>query len=174
MAVVTSEVLKSYFQKNDFPTEAQCVDLIDTLFSMESGGGGDLSVKISLTANQIKTLFSLPITAVASPGEGKIIVVTKAVFQYTSNTESFDGLGSISIITDGASLGGGAHQMGTNGSVFSWESNPGNSIGSFELNNNSTLNMFIDNAALLLSGYGDSTFGDGTVDVYISYKIIDL
>ena len=33
MTVQTSTVLKSYFEKNDFPTEAQFIDLIDTIFN---------------------------------------------------------------------------------------------------------------------------------------------
>lgn len=44
MPVVDIATLKSYFQTGDTPTEAQFIDLMDTLFSMVQNTGDQTSI----------------------------------------------------------------------------------------------------------------------------------
>lgn len=52
MAVVTPATLKSYFERGDKPTEAQFIDLVDTIFDQSTpGGGGGIDTRASISAS---------------------------------------------------------------------------------------------------------------------------
>lgn len=51
MAVVDITTLKSYFEAGDKPTEAQYIDLIDTLFDQSTPGGGEVQYDSGTSGN---------------------------------------------------------------------------------------------------------------------------
>jgi len=57
MPIVSISVLKSYFETNDKPTQAQFVDLIDTLASLPANGNGNANITSILVA-ALQTLRS--------------------------------------------------------------------------------------------------------------------
>ena len=84
MAIVSKAILKSYFNKNDKPTEQQFVDLIDTF-----GAGDELrSVEFTLTTAQILASFTTPVEIIANPGTTSYIEIVggSAFLDYNSAT----------------------------------------------------------------------------------------
>lgn len=160
MSIISIVTLKTYFQTGDFPTENQFVDLIDTL----TGAGIYFGSK-SLTAAQIKTLNSVPITLVAAPGAGYAVEVTSGWVDYTYGGTPFTS-NQFWLKTDTASLpqrlDGGVLPNAT--SVFV-ELSPYTS---------GTTTQIVNNKALNISADADSAVGNGTAKVYFTYRIITL
>lgn len=71
MAVVSIVTLKSYFEAGDKPTEAQYIDLIDTLSSLPAAGGSiSWDSLTSGTVSAESSRFGGSATVIANPGTG--------------------------------------------------------------------------------------------------------
>jgi hypothetical protein len=53
------------------------------------------SITVSLTDTQVKALFTTPITLVATPGSGKVILVHGILFSSTYNTATYAGANNL-------------------------------------------------------------------------------
>lgn len=121
------------------------------------------TIKVSLSAAQILTANSVPIEVVAAPGAGKIISVLSALCKFTYGTTQFDGGGLGNLILDTLT-----DPIMSTGVI-------GNSTSSFDvLSQAYGGTQFAPNLALLFKTDSDSTVGDSTIDLYITYSIITL
>ena len=58
-------------------------------------GNGLFIKKVSLTAAEVKALFTTPITLVAAPGSGKVTIVDRITFASTFNTAAYAGANAL-------------------------------------------------------------------------------
>lgn len=127
---------------------------------------GVYRTKVTLSAAQILSLNSTPITAVAAPGVGKIIRVISAFGRINYGTTTFDHTtGDVRLTTNGINA------QATRTFLKSTATN----IGSFTLpaTGADTSNL-AENTALTITSSDNGTTGDSTVDIYITYEIITL
>jgi hypothetical protein len=125
-----------------------------------------LSTKVSLSAAQIKTANSVPVSLIAAPGAGKFIEVISATYRFNWGTIAFDaGTYKISLKINGASQS----QFEKDNVTFITTNN----FAQFEQVASTAISL-IDNASLTFTTSNDSTVGDSTIDLYINYRIITL
>ena len=120
-----------------------------------------LSVKVSLTAAQLKSLDTTEIEAIPNPGVGKFIKIHSAIWSFVWGTTPFD-----------------AVTLRLSQTCDNYATCP------FDLNRTSDMlregtylpnTNLCPNSNVTVSGNFDSVLtGDSTVDVYISYQIITL
>ena len=156
-------------------TELQKLDLLNVsewngaTYDTKSiaGSGFILQKKVSLTAAQIKTGNSVPITLITAPGAGFAIEVISALYNFQYGTVAFDSGGSqFELKTDTASQKQMLSTAVLNGtaSIFA----------KFD-SSNVAATQIVDNKALTFALSGaDATVGDSTIDLYINYRIITL
>ena len=132
------------------------------------GSGFILHKKVSLTAAQIKTISSVPVSVIAAPGAGKVIEIVSAFLSFNYGTVTFDAAASfeVSLYTDTA----GGRQYTTANNILNRTSS---TIQTFD-KDASTASQLVDNKAIFIDGGDDSTVGDSTIDLYIDYRIITL
>ena len=121
--------------------------------------------KISLTPAQIKTLNSIPVLAIPSPGVGKAIEIISANAKLNFRTVAYSNI-SASLITDTATS---IQYAGTflDSTSTAWvQFTP---FGSTE-----NIIQFVENKGVFIKANADSASGDSPVDIYISYRIITL
>jgi len=124
---------------------------------------GVYTVKVSLTSAEILQLNSTPIELIAAQGTGTLIRLIAGTFQYNYGTTSYTA-GNVRIyytsggsyIMQNAILGNGSY---------------GISYGSF-----TTSPVFVtpENEPLMLDSNFNPTDGDGTLDIFLTYSVIEL
>lgn len=124
-------------------------------------------VKVSLTAAQVKALNSVPVLAVAAPGNGFAIEVVSASASLTYGSVAFLNAG-LQIKTDTATT----IQASTHSAFLPAT----NSIFQRIISATTSANLIqlVDNKGLYITAAADSANGDSTVDIYILYRIITL
>ena len=157
-------------------TELQKLDLLNVsewngeTYDTKSIDGSKfiLSTKVSLSAAQIKTISTVPISVIAAPGAGKVIEIVSAFLSFNYGTVTFDAAADfeVSLYTDTA----GARQFSTANNILNKTSS---TIQTFD-KDASTSSQLVDNKAIFIDGGDDSTVGDSTIDLYINYRIITL
>ncbi len=123
---------------------------------------GLITVKVSLSAAEVKTLGTTPIDAISSPGVGKYISIFALQFVYTAFITGYDDNaitleypGAINISSSGTGLINGISSLVKEGSP--------------------SLNYQVPSNNKVVIGGTDSVItGDGTVQVYIVYRIVNL
>ncbi len=136
-----------------------------------SVGGDMLSIKVNLTAAQIKTLFSVPVELIPTPGAGKVIEVVSAFGKLNYNSVAFDGGSSLLLKIDTANQ----PQFDDMGSAL--HTSTANSILKFEIYASVSANdkqLVSDKALMAAFDNADSVNGNSTMDLYITYKIVTL
>lgn len=149
-----------------------------------SGASNLLEVKVSLTANEIQNLNTTKKLAIPNPGVGKMIDVIDCVVAYSQGTIQFngdDGSGRffLELISASAtdyyyydsaaiSLAGGIYALSTNYKIKLTQL-AGGAGGIFP-----SAGQIFENENLFIKASADSTTGNGTADVYISYIIITV
>ncbi len=146
------------------PTRTVSVDALGTYVASQVSAGAILSVKVSLTASQIKSLGTTPIDAIAAPGAGKYIRVTDCDGWLTWGSVAFDD-NPITL----TAVGAGDVQALDDYSLLAKTSTTNNRFGVYE-----TVDPYVENAKLQVTGTDSVLTGDSTVDLYISYQIITL
>lgn len=131
-------------------------------------GDGFLTLKYTLTATQIKTLNSVPVTIIPAPGAGKAIVCFYAGMNYKRGTISFStGASQFNFLSDLTNFNAQlVSQSFIDGSQSCFPIAVLVNVNDTQIIENTPLYVRFDN--------GDSTVGNGTVDVYITYQIIIL
>lgn len=141
--------------------------LSEVLVTDEPLFGEFRELKISLTAGQIKTLTSVPITVVAAPGAGYAIEVISGSAFIDWGSVAFDN-SFLYLTVDTAST----HQLTTGGTFFSQVADK---FVRMATNSSGSTTGVVENKALKVSANADSTTtGDSTVTVYCVYRIIEL
>jgi len=118
-------------------------------------------VDATLSAAQVKTLHSSPVTLLDAPGSGLVINVLQVIYLLAFGSVSFDGgnpsleLGSLSVGGTFGNLGGSTNRIETDTAAIS-----GNSSSSS-----------YTNQALKIFAATDSTQGDSTLRVRVYYTI---
>ena len=130
-----------------------------------SGEGFILNTKVSLTAAQIKTANSVPVSLIAAPGVGKFIEVISASWRFNYGSATFDNLDIMYL-----KINGSTQDQFRKDSMIGYSSDK---FGSFDKKIEAT-DSLKDNASLTWVADADSTTGDSTMDIYINYRIITL
>jgi hypothetical protein len=157
-------------------TEIQPLDLLEVsewngaTYDTKSVSGENLILhkKVTLTAAQIKTISSVPVSVISAPGAGKVIEIVSAFLRFNYGTVTFDASFSfeVSLYADTA----GGRQYTTANNILNRTSS---TIQTFD-KNTSVADQLISNKAIYIDGGDDSTVGDSTIDLYINYRIITL
>jgi hypothetical protein len=129
------------------------------------GGADFLFTKVSLTASEIKSASSTPITAISSGGLGTAIEIISMTVNLIYGSVKFDGTTYIYIGASTASAGAAMYY-----NIISYSAN--RFIKGFPLNPN--LSNLVENDDIVLYTSQDSVGGDSSLDVYITYRIITL
>lgn len=124
------------------------------------------TVKVSLTASEIKNIGTTPIEAIATPGVGKFIrIVGEATLSLNWGSIAFDN-NDINLDIVGST---------TTGYRF-WSGilNDTNDVLIKSKESSSIPNDIVENAAINITGTDSVATGDSIIDVYITYEIITL
>jgi hypothetical protein len=127
------------------------------------------TTKISLTSSQILNLNSTPITLLAAPGSGKTYEVLGILTRMNFVSAAYATNTTLQVLYSGAAL-----VVATNSNIINATVDK---IGKMALAAISAAGstQYLENTALNLNvGGGNPTTGDGTLDIYITYKIITL
>lgn len=127
-----------------------------------------LNTKVSLTAAQIKTISTIPISVIPEPGAGKVIEIISAFLKFNYGTVTFDAsFGySLSLYT----LTAATRQFETANNILN---RTASTIQTFDKLPSAPDQLAV-NEAIYVDGGDDSTVGDSTIDLYINYRIITL
>ena len=127
-----------------------------------------LNTKISLSAAQIKTISTIPISVIPAPGAGKVIEIISAFLKFNYGTVTFDAGTNRSLSLDTSTSS--AIQYETANNILNRTSS---TIKTFD-KGLSKPNVLVENQPIYVDGGSDSTVGDSTIDLYINYRIITL
>ena len=127
-----------------------------------------LQTKVSLSAAQIKTISTIPISVIPAPGAGKVIEIISAFLKFNYGTVTFDAGASrsLAIYTSTSS----AIQYETANDILNRTSS---TIQTFD-KGSSKPDALVENQPIYVDGGSNSTVGDSTIDLYINYRIITL
>lgn len=143
-------------------------DIFDNLTAAQIIALGDLIgtdsmklIKVSTTSAEILQLFTVPKELVPAPGIGKYIQVLGVTLRYNFGTIAYNNTGGhrISINSNDLCF---FFALGQPNSFI--ESEPVIGVG----------NSSLENKSIVMTTNANPIDGDGTLDVYISYEIIDL
>lgn len=172
MSQQTRDVLKSYFESGDTPTEAEFIDLIDSLVNYLDDVAYKYK-KITVLSDDIKTLGSAPVELVASPGAGKAIELMSWVIRLTYNSAVYTGVILLDVKTDSANQVQGNDNEALASTVTRIQK--GEIITTDGGGWPTTDTQIIADKALELStGGGSPASGDSDIDIYLAYRILDL
>lgn len=134
------------------------------VFSWEEEGVGSIkTLKVHLTKEQVKTLGSSPVDAIANPGVGKIINIIKVFARLNWNSVPFDN-NALIVARDGGN---------TQAALYGYLNNAFNNYRSFDISTGNN-NSMLSNEGIKITGTDSVSTGDSAVDVYITYQVITL
>lgn len=147
------------------------------LFAIDQNGnvkkGGVTAVsgqvtQVALTAAQITTLHSAPVSLVAAPGAGKAILVHGTTVQFKYGTTQFTGGGAVNPVYHGATtnLLSGSVAAATIQAAASATVSCGAEAAALALSSNTGVDLY--------AGTADFAAGDSTAIVTIWYDVITL
>jgi hypothetical protein len=124
-----------------------------------------LETKLTLTDTQIKA--GTPIEIIPACGVGKAVRIIEASARMVFNTTPYDGTGQMTLITDTATL----EQVKTS-SFYTGSISLFNSF--IHIVGTPAKPQLVENKAVNIAFGTSATVGDSPIDVYVSYRIIDL
>jgi len=126
-------------------------------------------VKFTLTTNQIRNLNSNPIELIPSPGPDKFIEVISAAIRYNYGTVPFNGLGDFSVASSSSA---------SDAALFRLSPTPMQGTNSFFVRMYQKISesgfQLVENDSVVARTEGDSLQGNGTIDLYIIYRIVNI
>lgn len=149
-----------------------------TLSASASGGAAVneiQAVKVTLSSANIKAMKTTPVQTIAAPGAGKIIQVLQCMWSYTYGGTAYTGGSAVQSLVEETS---GKVLMNFNASAAGILMTGTNSFitqGIVDTVNIVTPVALTANKAVMVTNTGsDFATGNGTVDLYITYRIITL
>jgi len=131
------------------------------------------TIKVPLTASEVGNANTTPVSIIPAPGAGKAICIESVSAKLNYNTTAFDSmflyLGPVSLNTDTAQFY--SHDL------FTYAGNSGHTFFNkyFYQGLAGAVDQIKENAPIYFySSVDDTANGDGTIDLYITYKIIEL
>lgn len=120
--------------------------------------------KVTLTAANIKTGQSVPVTVIDAPGAGMAIKIIGCIAKFNWGSVAFENADLLLQAVGGqvqqAELVNFLPATANKVTFFTFYTTPGNR------------NTVLDDAAIVATTDADSVNGDSTIDLYISYQII--
>lgn len=163
--------VKTYTQLS---TEAQTIATETTAGANTASRVGDtlqdivdsvkLVTKVTLSSSDILNLHTTPKTLIASPGVGKCIASTEYIYVYNYLTSDYSAGATISLKINANSTSSGINSLFGIGESCTTQKS------AFLSGTKSNC----ENEPLTLTTSSAITSGDGTIDVYISYKILSI
>jgi hypothetical protein len=127
------------------------------------------TVTVTLTSTQLKAMNTTPIQLIAAPGAGKVLVFEQMSVYYTYGTAAYAGQPNFRVHYDGSSTTN--YFINAAWTFF-------NRTDSYAIHYTNTASnvtfLTYTNTALQTSFSSDQTTGDGTVKLYIKYRIVTL
>ena len=133
------------------------------------GGGGVVSLKISLTAEQIRNLSTTAVELIPTPGEGKAINIMNVAWRLNYNSVPFSS-NYLQVNTNSKNIYSSSPPEG--GSTINSENSRFNRM--FELTEFIIEggNGIGEDKNVIIYADIDSEFGDSTVDIFLTYEIL--
>lgn len=119
------------------------------------------TIKLTLTAVDIKALGSTPIDLVLAQGAGTIVKLKEVIAKLNWNTVAFDA-NNLVVKTVGA-----VDSLAIPNLI-------GEIADTIQGENNSLTNTLVENAAVQITGVDSVATGDSTIDIYATFEIITL
>jgi len=119
------------------------------------------SIKVSVSSEQLNNIGTTPIEVIPEPGVGKLIEVRSVFSKITFVSTAFDSNEILLSYKDGSSI---------------WNHTT-NFLSATETKIETALltdREIVENKAVQVTGTDSSATGDGTVDIYITYRIVTL
>jgi hypothetical protein len=127
------------------------------------------TVKTSVSSAEILALNGTPKQLLASPGVGKTYILSDILVTYTVVTTPYTTNVNLRVIFAGATVG-----VSTNNTILTTTATRTGSMIKSAIASTATL-QYITNAALNLDVQtANPILGDGTIDVYVTYKILTV
>jgi hypothetical protein len=135
------------------------------------------TIKYTLTAAELLTIGTAPVEVIPAPGADKIICILAVYSKYNFNTTNYD-LGGAKLVTrftndalgTGFSYGSSSSTLVVSDAIYVYSFwSHGAHTGSLTVVDQG-ISIQTDDA----SDPGDLAIGDGTLDVYLTYKIITI
>ena len=144
--------------------------IIKTRLRVPSLGIGPIeerTARIALTAAQIKTLHSVPVSLVPAPGAGRVIIFEELLFDFKYNTVQYTGGGVVQPVYHGHTTG---LSVGTVAAATVQAA--ANALVHLAQQASATGLTVLDNTGLdLYAATADFAAGDGTAIVIVNYAI---
>lgn len=125
------------------------------------------STKVTLSSAQILALNTTPIQLVAAPGAGKAINVISVSVRNNFGTTAYSSIGGLEVI----SASGSQEQAQV---ISAFLNSASSTFSRMQLFSHQNVQIVENDALNITVGVSDPTLGDGTVDVYVTYEIINL
>ena len=119
------------------------------------------SIKVSVSSEQLNNIGTTPIEVIPEPGVGKLVEVRSVFSKITFVSTAFDSNEILLSYKDGSSI---------------WNHTI-NFLSATETKIETALltdREIVENKAVQVTGTDSSATGDGTVDIYITYRIVTL
>lgn len=147
---------------------------LGSLSSFVNTTGDTKSIKKSLTTSQI-TGLTTSVEIIPAPGDGKAIQILAANARVLFNTTAFSP-GAALDIEYSTNPGVGATTYWGRWTAGLWVGQTTDRYGCFFQNTvtGGAEDIWAPNDAVVLTATANQTSGDGTIDVYITYRIINL
>jgi hypothetical protein len=121
--------------------------------------------KVSITSAQILDSYTTPIELIPAQGAGTTIEVISCTSLFTFNTIAYATNTSAKIFYDSDTASGvfGTFDLTYSATAYQFFVNGGPSISDID-----------NNAIIFMTETGNPTAGDGTIDIYLTYRVITL
>jgi hypothetical protein len=145
-----------------------------TLAEASSGGGGEQTVSVTLTADQLRHLNSAPPELVPAQGPGTVIVPASLLLRLNYGTQAFDV--STSVISYSTDMSNGVAVTGfLDGFLKNTETTLYVARLPEQPKESAVVNNVMVNKPLVLLDYDtDASQGDSTLDVFIAFQVFTL
>jgi len=132
---------------------------------------GYKTVKVSVTSAQIKNLFSNPVDLLPAPGVNKAYSIIQVIYKVNNATIPYATNTTLRIIYEGILTG----SLASSAFILTKTGNSINQVPQFTAASGATDQQIATNKKVqLYVTTGNPTAGDGTMDIWLVYRVIDL
>lgn len=145
------------------------LDLLNSILGTDMHESLLKTTTISISSAELKALFTTPKILLAAPGAGKVNVLERLVFSYTHGGTDYAGTGNMTIRYTGTT---------TNILESVMDHIAGATSKLFQVSSKATTSYsvpLISNQSIeLTNATADYTLGNGTVKIFLKYRIVTL